>query len=136
MSNSRFAISLHILCLLKQGDGEAQSSEWIAGSININPVLVRKELSNLKKHGLVTNKEGKNGGSYLAKPASKIYLSEVYKAVRQVSVLGTKRTDPNPKCKVGKQINKHLDNLYSEVEEALIKKLSKKTLAEFTATFK
>lgn len=135
MSNSRFAISLHILTLLDLMGDELHSSEWIAGSININPVLVRKELSNLRQHGLVESKEGKNGGVYLAKPANKIHLSEIYEAVRQESALGTKRTDPNPKCKVGKQINKHLDTLYNEVEDTLMKKLGKKTLAEFSGNF-
>ncbi|MBV4357013.1 RrF2 family transcriptional regulator [Pinibacter aurantiacus] len=135
MSNSRFAISLHILTLLDLMGDELHSSEWIAGSININPVLVRKELSNLRQHGLVESKEGKNGGVYLAKPANKIHLSEIYEAVRQESALGTKRTDPNPKCKVGKQINKHLDSLYNEVEDTLMQKLGKKTLAEFAGKF-
>lgn len=135
MSNSRFAISLHILTLLDLAGDELQSSEWIAGSININPVLVRKELSNLRQHGLVESKEGKNGGVYLAKPANKIHLSEIYEAVKQESALGTKRNDPNPKCPVGKQINKHLDALYNEVEDVLIHKLGKKTLAEFAGKF-
>ncbi|MDF2190653.1 Rrf2 family transcriptional regulator [Paraflavitalea sp. CAU 1676] len=136
MNNSRFAISLHILTLLAEMGEELRSSEWIAGSININPVLVRKELSNLRNHGLIESKEGKSGGSALAKPANKILLSEIYEAVRTEYILGQAKNDPNPDCRIGRQINKHLDTLYEEVESDLIRKLGKKTLAEFSKQFK
>jgi hypothetical protein len=36
---------------------------------------------------------------------------------------------------VGKQIDKHLNNLFDEAEEALVKKLDKTTLSEFTNRF-
>jgi Rrf2 family protein len=135
MNNGRFAISLHILTLMSRSRGELLSSEYIAGSININPVLVRKEISNLRKSGLVESKEGKNGGSTLAKPAGQIRLSEIYQAVRQVALLGQNKNSPNPKCEVGKQINTHLQDLYEETEQALIQRLNKTTLADFSKKF-
>jgi len=135
MNNGRFSISMHILTLLEKSPNEVVSSDLLAGSININPVLVRKEIINLRKHGLVESREGKSGGSYLAKPAKEILLSEVYEAVRQNPVLGQNKNKPNPKCPVGKQIDKHLDNLSIEVEEAMLKKLGKTTLADFSKKF-
>jgi Rrf2 family protein len=135
MNNSRFAISLHILTLLEKAKGELMSSDYIAGSININPVLVRKELSNLRNHGFVESKEGKNGGSSLAKSADKISLDEVYSAVKQNNLLGVSKNTPNPQCPVGKQINKHLDNLYESTEKVLLKELSGKTLSDFSSAF-
>ncbi|MBV8252430.1 MAG: Rrf2 family transcriptional regulator [Chitinophaga sp.] len=135
MNNGRFPISLHILTLMARAEGELLSSEHIAGSININPVLVRKEISNLRNHGLIESKEGKNGGATLAKPAANILLSDIYQAVKQSSLLGNSRNTPNPDCEVGKQINLHLDNLYSEVEGALIRKLQLVTLADFSQQF-
>ena len=135
MNNGRFAISLHILTLLDKANGELISSDFIAGSANVNPAIIRKEISNLKKHGLVDSKEGKTGGFLLAKSASKILLSDIYKAIRQVSLLGQTKNTPNPKCPVGRQINKHLDDLYLDTENALIKKLSKTTLAAFSNRF-
>ncbi|GAB3504879.1 Rrf2 family transcriptional regulator [Spirosoma knui] len=133
--NSRFAISLHILTLLDQSKGEWLTSDYLAGSININPVLVRKEISNLRNHGLVISREGKNGGAMLAKPASQIRLSDVFQATRQGSFLGTTRNSPNPDCPVGKQINQHLDGLYNDVEEALVQKLGTSTLENFSGKF-
>jgi Rrf2 family protein len=134
MNNGRFATALHILTLLARQEQELLSSEYIAGSININPVLVRKEISNLRNYGLIQSREGKNGGSSLAKPAAKILLSDIYKAVRQTALLG-RSNDPNPNCPVGKNINTHIQNLYEEAEEALTRKLGTLTLADFTNRF-
>ncbi|MCF2491353.1 Rrf2 family transcriptional regulator [Dyadobacter sp. CY347] len=135
MNNGRFAISVHILSLLAFEEEEWISSEYLAGSININPVLVRKELGNLRARGLVISKEGKAGGSQLAKPAESIFMSEIYDAVRQNDLLGKGINAPNPKCRVGRQINGYLDELYTEAELALRGSLSKKSLADFCRNF-
>jgi Rrf2 family protein len=135
MNNGRFPISMHILTLMASAEGELLSSDYIAGSININPVLVRKEISNLRNHGLIESKEGKNGGATLARPAEAIRLSEVYHAVQQASLLGNSKNTPNPDCLVGKQIRQHLDQLYLDIEGALLHKLEKMSLADFLRQF-
>ncbi|WP_129716558.1 Rrf2 family transcriptional regulator [Pedobacter sp. SYP-B3415] len=135
MNNRRFAVSVHILILLQQAQGSYVSSSYLAGSININPVLVRKELINLRKHGFVQAREGKNGGAALAKPAADIRLADVYHAVREKNILGENRTEPNPKCPVGKQINGHLEEVYHSAEQALVRQLESETLASFSKRF-
>jgi Rrf2 family protein len=135
MNNGRFATSVHILTLLAFSEDEWISSEYMAGSININPVLVRKELSNLRDHGLVTSKEGKAGGSRLAKPSGQILMSEVYEAVKQKDLLGKGINSPNPDCVVGRKINDHLDSLYDDAEKTLLLGLSKTSLADFCLKF-
>jgi len=134
MNNSRFPICLHILTLLAKAD-ELLSSEYIAGSINANPALVRKEISNLHQLGFITTREGKKGGSALAKPAKQIKLSDVYSMVRSGPLLGRSKNEPNPSCIVGRQINKHLIDLYDDVEQTLVKKLEKQTLQSFVDKF-
>jgi DNA-binding IscR family transcriptional regulator len=47
--------------------------EWIAGSISVNTVVVRKELAVLHEYGLVCSRKGKDGGSKLSKPAMKLH---------------------------------------------------------------
>jgi Rrf2 family protein len=126
---------MHILTLLAKANGEWLTSDLIAGSININPVLVRKEISNLRNKGLVISREGKNGGSMLAKTAEQIRLSDVFTATRQGAFLGTSRNSPNPNCSVGKQINQHLDDLYREAENALVQQLGDSTLADVSGRF-
>ncbi|MET4083792.1 DNA-binding IscR family transcriptional regulator [Pedobacter sp. UYP30] len=134
--NSRFPISLHILTLLHDANGEVVSSDYLAGSININPVLVRKEIINLRKNGFVDSKEGKGGGSFLAKNAADINLGEVYKAVKTSNVLGKNKNEPNPNCPIGMQINQHLDGLRIDAENSLIHSLAKQTLADFASKFR
>ncbi|MCF2497810.1 Rrf2 family transcriptional regulator [Dyadobacter chenhuakuii] len=135
MNNGRFGISVHILSLLAFEGDEWISSEYLAGSVNINPVLIRKELGNLRTHGLVVSKEGKAGGSKLARPAESIFLSEIYDAIRQNDLLGKSINAPNPECHVGRQINVYLDALYTEAELALRSNLAKKSLADFCLNF-
>lgn len=136
MGDRRFSISIHILVLLADSDEEWLSSDYLAGSMNINPVLVRKELSNLRKHGFILSKEGKNGGSMLAKPADEILLSEVYRVVSSQTLLGNSLASPNPKCPIGRQINEHLKDLNLEAEKFMIEQLSNQTVADFIKKFK
>ncbi len=135
MNNGRFSIALHILVLLTKAKGELLSSEYLAGSININPAMVRKELINLRLQGLVLTKEGKNGGVALAKSPKEINLGTIYESVKQVSLLGHQKNTPNPQCPVGKHINQHLTALYQDTEQVLINQLRKQTLYNFSRKF-
>ncbi|MBB5620881.1 Rrf2 family protein [Pedobacter cryoconitis] len=133
MSNVQFATAIHILTLLAS-EGTLSSTD-IAGSININAAMVRKSLSVLSREGLVETREGKGGGASLAKPANLILLSDIYKAVNTAPLLG-KTNHPDPGCKIGKQINSHLVELYSQADNAIINRLSSMTLAGFCKKFK
>lgn len=133
--NGRFPIAVHILTLLNRAGGGLLSSDHIAGSININPALARKEISNLRNRSLITSKEGKSGGYSLSKPAQKITLADVYEAVMDQPVLGLAKNTPNPDCPVGKQISKNIDSLYADLDKTLLTKLSSISLADFSNKF-
>ena len=134
--NGQFQIAVHILTLLNQEQGELIASEYIAGSININPVLVRKEIRNLRNYDLIISKEGKSGGYSLGRSPEKITLGDVYKAVYSNPALGQAKNLPNPDCPVGRQINQHLNELAADVESAIFKQLNTITLADFSLKFK
>ncbi len=134
MNNGRFATALHILTLLEIKKGELLSSEFIAGSINVNSAIVRKEIGNLRALGFIESKEGKGGGYTLGKPALQISLSEIYRAVNDTPLLG-RSNDPNPDCPVGKQINAHLKDLFSSADEIFLKQLGKITVKDFAMKF-
>lgn len=136
MNDRRFIISMHILTLMDHNQGEWLSSDFMASSMNINPVLVRKELSNLRKHGFVETKEGKNGGSMLNKPSDEIRLSDVYLSIDDQASFGKLFADPNPKCPVGRQINDRIVEINKRIENVIVKELGQKTLAEFSSEFK
>lgn len=139
MTDGRFAINMHILTLLasaRQVSGEDWlTSDFMAASINIHPVLVRKELAGLRRAGLVQSREGKNGGSALAKPATEILISDIYRLVYDRSVLGLAKNTPNPKCPVGAVINDHLTALYNDAEAAMMTKFAGKNLHDFVQQF-
>lgn len=135
MNNTRFATAIHIMTLLSDAAQEWFTSEWLAGSININPVIVRKELSVLREAGLIISRQGKEGGSRLAKNADAIKISEIYLAVKNTEVLGKKNNNPNPACTVGKEINQHLDTLFSETDQLVLNFLGEKSLQEFVDHF-
>ena len=135
MQNSRFSVSIHILTLLARAGDTLLSSDYIAGSINIHAVLVRKELINLRTHKLVTSKEGKNGGYHLKKAAGDIYLSDVYRAIHPNTLLTKSKNKANPLCPVGSRIDTHLTRLYRETEKAILGSLGKTTLQKFAIPF-
>ncbi|MEY8761461.1 Rrf2 family transcriptional regulator [Chryseobacterium tongliaoense] len=135
MNNTRFATAVHIMTLLAKSPQEWLTSEWMAGSININPVIVRKEIGVLKEAGLIVSRQGKEGGSQLAKNADQINISEIYSAIKNTEVLGKKNNNPNPACSVGKEINTHLNTLFEETDRLVVNFLGDKSLKEFTDQF-
>ncbi|KPH13888.1 Rrf2 family transcriptional regulator [Chryseobacterium sp. ERMR1:04] len=135
MNNTRFATAIHIMTLLAKSPQEWLTSEWMAGSININPAVVRKEISVLREAGLITSRKGKEGGSQLSKGADSITISEIYSAVKNSEVLGKKNNNPNPVCSVGREINNHLNDLFVETDQLVVKFLGDKSLKQFTDQF-
>lgn len=132
--NGRFPIAMHIMTLLCYAK-EQLSSDYIATSLNINPVLVRKALKELIEQGLVGSREGKNGGYQLAKAPQAITLAEIYRALKPEALLGTSKNIPNPDCPVGRQIKGHLDQLYEEINLKLEHQLAGTTLKQFSGQF-
>lgn len=135
MNNTRFATAIHIMTLLAKSPQEWLTSEWIAGSINVNPVIIRKEISVLREAGLIISRQGKEGGSQLGKNAELITISEIYKAVKNTEVLGKKNQNPNPACSVGKEINTHLNTLFEETDHLVVNFLGNKSLQVFADQF-
>ena len=124
------------MTLLAMYKDEWLNSTLIAKSLNINPVLVRKELATLKKHALIESKEGKNGGVKLLKDSRKIRLSEIFGMAKGSNhVLSPLKNTPNPNCKVGKQINVKMDTILSTMDQSILKELDKQTLEEFKNQF-
>lgn len=135
MHNLRFSTALHILVLLDYINDQWLTSEFISGSINVNSSVVRKEVSALRNAGIIISKQGKEGGSKLAKNSNEIYLDEIYKVVQNSQFFG-KMNQPNPACEVGKLMNSNLENLYTDLESEILNKLNKISLKTFSNQFK
>jgi Rrf2 family protein len=131
--SSRFAVAVHVLTLLAQEGGRALTSEYIAGSVNTNPVVIRRLLGLLSKAGLVSTTEGAGGGTTLARPAGRITLGYVYRAVEAGGLFGAARNDPDPLCQVGKHVQAVLEGHVERFEAALEKEMGRVTVADVLA---
>lgn len=132
MNNTRFATIIHILTILVKNPDDWLSSDWIAGSINTNPVIVRKELGVLQEQGWVISRKGKEGGSKLLVASDQITLADIYQTVKNSDVLGKMNQKLNRQCPVGKNINQTLQRLFTETDDLVLASLQKKTLKSFT----
>ncbi|HEX6748856.1 MAG TPA: Rrf2 family transcriptional regulator [Longimicrobium sp.] len=131
--SSRFAVAVHILTLIENGGGEPVTSEYIAGSVNTNPAVVRRLLQMLTRAGLTRAQLGTGGGALLARPASEITLLDVYRAVDEGELFALHREDPNPACPVGRNIQASLRGTMDAATRALEAELARRTVADMLA---
>ncbi len=126
----RLPIATHILlCIEKFKDEYKTTSAFLAGSVNVNPVIIRKTLGQLKAAGLVEVAAGV-GGARLARAAEEITLLDVFRAVEEDEDLFRFQENPNPNCPVGRKIHPVLGAKLSEVKEHMLTDLVKITLAD------
>lgn len=129
--SSRFTVAVHILSLVTIENSTLCTSEWIAGSVNTNPVVIRRVMGKLKNAGLIQVRRG-TGGATLHKPLNEITLLDVYRAVEVVEEgeLFQFHEKPNPKCPVGANIQAVLELILNRAQEAMEKILAEVTMEE------
>ena len=128
--SSRFTIAVHILVFINMFEKTHKvTSDFIAGSVNVNPVIIRNLLLKLKAAGIVTVVRG-SGGASIARPLNKITLLDVYNAAECIDggTLFHFHENPNPKCPVGRSIHQILDGSLVKVQHAMENELEKITL--------
>ena len=109
--SSRFTIAVHIFaCIEAFGDQHKLTSDFLAGSVNVNPVIIRKTMSQLQKAGLIKVARG-TGGIKITRPLDEITLFDVFQAVEALDhkQLFHFHDNPNPSCPVGRNIHNILD---------------------------
>lgn len=128
---SRFTIAVHmLLCMDVFREKYKVTSDFMAFSIGVNPVIVRKLLLQLKDAGLAEVKRG-TGGAAAAKPLEEITFFDIYRAVDCIgeNALFHFHENPNPDCPVGRNIHRILDNRLFQVQEVMEQELKSVTLA-------
>ena len=128
---SRFTVAVHtLLAVYVLGKEYKMTSDLIASSVNVNPVVIRRTLSSLKAAGMIEVKAG-SGGATPEKDADDITLYDVYTAVDCVEGnLFNFHENPNPECPVGKNIHAVLDSHLADAQTALENELKSVTLAD------
>lgn len=129
--SSRFTVGVHILALIELNKEGISSSEFLAGSVNTNPTLIRKIMGMLKKAGLIEVQPG-IAGAKLAKEPSYITLFDVYKAVDvvQEKELFSVHENPHPDCFVGRNIQDAITPVLSAAQSAMEKVLGNVTIGD------
>ena len=136
--SSRFTIAIHIFtCIEALKDEYKMTSDFLALSINVNPVIIRRLLGQLKEAGLITVQRG-SGGASLAKPAEEITLLDVFNAVESLdnNKLFHFHENPNPQCPVGRSIHPVLDGRLDQIQAAMEREMQSITLADIFADTK
>ena len=129
---SRFTIAVHIITALDYfKDRDRVNSDFLAGSVGANPVIVRTVIGKLREAGLVHTLKGSSGAE-LAKPLQEITFYDIYKAVGSVNEEGLFHfhEQPNPQCPVGRNIHKAMDGRLKAVQEAMEEEMKRITLAD------
>jgi Rrf2 family protein len=110
--------------------GEPLTSEFIASSVNTNPVVIRRLLGLLRNAGLVESKTGVGGGWSLLTDPENITLLDVFRAVEpHKDVFALHRSEPNPECPCGHFIQGVLTEVYDQVQESIARQLAGFTIA-------
>jgi Rrf2 family protein len=122
-------MAVHVLTVLAYKEGDRVTSAMLAGSVNTNPVIIRRLLLALQKARLVDTFKGAGSGSRLSRSPGRINLAEVYRAVEYTEPFANPSKKPNEDCPVGQSIRKPLDAVFASAQRALERDLGRTTLA-------
>ena len=124
---TRYSIAVHILAIIGMDLAPEPTSEYMAESVGVNPVMVRNVTGMLRRAGIVTSSQG-NAGTFLAKRLDAITLLDVYRAVDAAGELFAMHENPNPDCPVGGNIKGVLESVLTEAQKAMEERLRSTTM--------
>jgi len=135
LSSSRFVVAVHVMSLLAHyGKKGPVCSAIIAKSVDTNPVVIRRLMSQLEAGALVHSTSGRAGGFVLAKPANEINLSEIYQAVEDEQVFRVHRNSENPECETARAIFRSLMPRLAIASKAMSNALAQTSLSDVVPT--
>ena len=123
---SRFTIATHMLIIIAlKGKESKVTSDFLAASVGVNPVIIRKTLSQLKKAELISVARG-TGGTEIVKELKDISLGKT-------GQLFSFHDNPNPNCPVGAHIHDVLDQKLERIQLAMEAELGQTSLEQVVA---
>ncbi|MBR1915587.1 MAG: Rrf2 family transcriptional regulator [Alphaproteobacteria bacterium] len=131
--SSRFTIALHVLTALETFKGQfPPTSDFLSTSVQVNPVIIRNILLQLKANGIIQISRGRGDSIKLNKTPNEINLLDVYRAIEPLEhdTLFAFHKNPNPKCPVGHNIHNILDDRLMSVQKAMEDKLAAMKLSD------
>ncbi|MDL2410680.1 Rrf2 family transcriptional regulator [Rhizobium calliandrae] len=132
-SDGRLARMLHVLVHMGLLGGR-ETSERIAQMLNTNPVVVRRTLGALRKHGIVESEGGRGGGWKLTRSLAQITVLDVQKALLEGQMLPAPLSSDHPNCPVERASNAVLEHAHKLAEAELEKAYMATTLEHIAKT--
>lgn len=132
--SSRFTIGVHILAVIDyMSSTEKVTSSVLAGSIGVNPVIVRNVMGKLKEAGIISISQGRSGIT-LAKDLEEVTFYDMYKAVDCVDEEGIFHfhENPNPECPIGRNIHRAMDGKLEQIQRCMEEEMKRITVADVT----
>jgi Rrf2 family protein len=123
-------MAVHVLAVLAYKEGDRVTSASLAGSINTNPVIVRRLLLALQRAKLVDTCKGAGSGSRLNYSPKRINMAQIYRAVEVAEAFTAPTRKPNADCPVGHCMREELEKIFASAQNALERDLEKTTLAD------
>ncbi|MGH8506565.1 MAG: Rrf2 family transcriptional regulator [Stenotrophobium sp.] len=130
--NTQFSIAVHVLAAITHHEG-VFSSEILAGSVNANPVFVKRILVKLSKAKLAKTTVGKSGGYGLARSPKRISLLDIYSAVNPPNAFAIHAYPKTKECVVSCNIKEVMSDVLAGTQEAVSRDLKQTTLADVVA---
>jgi len=128
--SSKLSVGIHTLTILALKRDDAPTSEYLAKSVNTNPVVIRRILGSLRDAGFVDSRPGVGGGWTLRVDPAEITLLDILRAVEPHNELfALHRSEPNPECPCGMHIQAVLTCVYKTVQEGMSRELARFTVA-------
>lgn len=128
-----FAAAIQALIFLDHSDGEICPSGAIADQLRSHAVFLRRVLATLVRAGIVEAREGRVGGYRLARPAERITLADVYRAIKSAAAddLVSSELPRGPILSAGTALA--LSGVLAETEASVLDVLMQHTIAELAA---
>ena len=131
--STRFTIAVHIILCIDYFKDEKNTSDFIASSVGVNSVVIRRIAGQLKNAGIIEDKDSRKGFK-LARNLKEITLYDVICAVEEDLNLFSFHEKPEPKCPVGAHIHDVLDVVLFDLDETLKKRLKEYRLSDLMTT--
>lgn len=127
---NEFAIAVHALVYLHHCQGTV-ASETLAENVCTNPVCVRRVMGKLKRAGIVSTKEGINGGYHITGKDDELNLEKISEALKVEMVKsGWHSGSSDKECMIACGMAGILDELVAGMNETCREYLRNITIAD------
>ena len=130
---SEFAIAVHALVYLNHRQ-QTVSREALESNVCTNPSRERKVMAKFNLAGIISTKEGLEGGYHFEKDSSCVNLRQVCDALEVDFVSASwKSGDKEMDCMIASGMAAIMDEIYADLDELCRKRLESITIASIEA---